>query len=74
VLLSGMGNDGAQEMRALYDLGATTLVQDKESSLIHGIPGEAIKLGAARHVLPLQQIAPALLTLTGYDTAAQRGR
>ncbi|MCZ7555796.1 MAG: CheB methylesterase domain-containing protein [Bacteroidia bacterium] len=69
VLLSGMGNDGAHEMRALYEHGATTLVQDKESSLIHGIPGEAIKLGAARHILPVQQIAPALLTLSGYRAA-----
>ncbi len=65
VLLSGMGVDGAQEMRALFDIGATTLAQDKETSLIYGIPGEAIKLGAARHILPVQKIAPALISFAG---------
>ncbi|MBN1446912.1 MAG: chemotaxis response regulator protein-glutamate methylesterase [Bacteroidetes bacterium] len=60
VLLSGMGNDGAAEMRRLYDLGALTIAQDKETSLIHGIPGEAIKLQAARFILPIQEIGTAL--------------
>ena len=64
VLLSGMGADGALEMRALFDAGAVTIAQDKETSLIHGIPGEAIKLGAARYILPLEGIAPALVSLT----------
>jgi two-component system chemotaxis response regulator CheB len=60
VLLSGMGNDGAAEMRRLFDAGACTIAQDKETSLIHGIPGEAIKLAAARFILPVQEISPAL--------------
>lgn len=67
VLLSGMGTDGAAEMRILHQAGARTIAQDKESSLIHGIPGEAIKLGAVRYVLPVQHIASAL------QTFAQRG-
>ncbi|HOJ02662.1 MAG TPA: chemotaxis protein CheB [Bacteroidota bacterium] len=67
VLLSGMGTDGAAEMRVLHQAGARTIAQDKESSLIHGIPGEAIKLGAVRYVLPIQHIASAL------HTFAQRG-
>jgi two-component system chemotaxis response regulator CheB len=67
VLLSGMGTDGAAEMRILFQAGARTIAQDKESSLIHGIPGEAIKLGAVRYVLPVQHIASAL------QTFAQRG-
>lgn len=60
VLLSGMGDDGAQAMRSLYDAGAMTVAQDKESSLIHGIPGEAIRLSAARLVLGLEDIGPAV--------------
>ncbi|PLX31084.1 MAG: hypothetical protein C0600_06600 [Ignavibacteria bacterium] len=64
VLLSGMGNDGAAEMRQLYDAGACTIAQDKETSLIHGIPGEAIKLAATRHILPVQEIGKKLDVLT----------
>jgi two-component system, chemotaxis family, protein-glutamate methylesterase/glutaminase len=64
VLLSGMGNDGAQEMRQLHDAGAITIAQDKATSLIHGIPGEAIKLAAVTSVLPIQEIGPALLALS----------
>jgi two-component system, chemotaxis family, protein-glutamate methylesterase/glutaminase len=64
ILLSGMGVDGAVEMRALYEAGAMTIAQDKETSLIHGIPGEAIKIGAVRLILPVQQIAPALCSIS----------
>ncbi|MBR9978009.1 MAG: hypothetical protein KFH87_07970 [Bacteroidetes bacterium] len=63
VLLSGMGNDGAKGMHRLHSTGALTIAQDKETSLIHGIPGEAIKLGAVSTVLPVQQIGPLLLSL-----------
>ncbi|CAN5401770.1 chemotaxis response regulator protein-glutamate methylesterase [soil metagenome] len=45
VLLNGMGVDGAQEMKELKDLGAPTIAQDKESSVVFGMPGEAIRLG-----------------------------
>ena len=68
VLLSGMGNDGAKEMRRLFDIGASTIAQDKETSLIHGIPGEAIKLDAARYVLPVHEISTVLQIL------ARKGR
>lgn len=57
VLLTGMGKDGAVELKLMKDSGATTIVQDKESSVVHGMPGEAIKLGAAMHILPPAQIA-----------------
>ncbi len=57
VLLTGMGRDGAEELKEMRDRGALTIAQDKESSIIHGMPGEAIKLGAARHVLPPDQIS-----------------
>lgn len=61
VLLTGMGKDGARQLKAMSDAGAQTIVQDRETSVIHGMPGAAIALGAAREVLPLDQIADALL-------------
>lgn len=60
VLLTGMGRDGAAELKLMKEQGAVTIAQDRESSIVHGMPGEAIRLGAATHVLPLEQIAPAL--------------
>ncbi len=57
VLLTGMGKDGANELRLMKEKGAVTIAQDKESSVIHGMPGEAIKLGAATYVLPPDKIA-----------------
>lgn len=63
VLLTGMGKDGAEELKLMKDKGAVTIVQDNESSVVHGIPGEAIKLDAAQHVLPPEKIASALVSL-----------
>jgi two-component system, chemotaxis family, protein-glutamate methylesterase/glutaminase len=57
VLLTGMGSDGAAGMLHLKDAGATTFAQDEESCVVFGMPREAIKLGAAQHVLPLEQFA-----------------
>jgi two-component system chemotaxis response regulator CheB len=65
VLLTGMGRDGAAELKLMKKKGAITIVQDRESSVVHGMPGEAIRLGAATHVLPLDRIAAALSTLVG---------
>jgi two-component system chemotaxis response regulator CheB len=63
VLLSGMGKDGAQELKRMRDGGATTIAQDRETSVVHGMPGEAIALGGATHVLPAHKIAGALRAL-----------
>ncbi len=52
VLLTGMGRDGAKELRLMRDLGAVTIAQDEETSIVHGMPGEAIKLKGARYILP----------------------
>jgi two-component system chemotaxis response regulator CheB len=63
-LLTGMGRDGAEELRQLKEKGAITFAQDKGTSVVHGMPGEAVRLGAATFVLPLEKIAPALINLT----------
>jgi two-component system chemotaxis response regulator CheB len=60
VLLTGMGKDGAVELKTMKEKGAVTIAQDKESSLIHGMPGEAIKINAATYVLPPEEIAGAM--------------
>ncbi len=57
LLLTGMGNDGAQGLKRLHDAGALTAAQDEASSVVFGMPREAIKLGAADYVLPLDKIA-----------------
>ncbi len=62
-LLTGMGRDGAEELKVLREKGAVTFAQDKESSIVHGMPGEAIKLDAATLVLPPEKIAAALTSL-----------
>jgi two-component system chemotaxis response regulator CheB len=63
VLLTGMGKDGAGELRLLRDTGAVTMVQDKDSAVVYGMPGEAIRLGAATYVLPPERIAARLVRL-----------
>jgi two-component system chemotaxis response regulator CheB len=63
VLLTGMGKDGAEELKLLKDCGAVTLAQDKESSVVHGMPGEAIQLGGATFVLASDRITAVLASL-----------
>jgi two-component system chemotaxis response regulator CheB len=63
-LLTGMGRDGVEELKLLKDRGAVTFAQDKDSSIVHGMPGEAIKLDAATLVLPSEKIASMLTSLT----------
>jgi two-component system chemotaxis response regulator CheB len=62
-LLTGMGKDGAAGLLALRQSGALTLVQNETSSVVFGMPREAIQIGAADRVLALNQIAPALAAL-----------
>lgn len=57
VLLTGMGNDGAVGLKEMRDRGAATIVQDRDSAVIFGMPAEAIRLDAADHVLPPKDIA-----------------
>jgi two-component system chemotaxis response regulator CheB len=61
VLLTGMGKDGAAELKQMKDEGAYTIAQDHASSVVHGMPGHAIELGGATQVLPADKIAGALI-------------
>jgi len=62
-LLTGMGRDGAAGLLAIRSAGGMTLAQDEGTSVVFGMPGEAVRLGAARAVLPLGEIAPAIASL-----------
>lgn len=61
IMLTGMGADGAAAMREMRDAGSYNYVQDEASCIVFGMPREAIAHGAADEVLPLTQIAPALI-------------
>jgi two-component system, chemotaxis family, protein-glutamate methylesterase/glutaminase len=61
IMLTGMGNDGALAMKEMRDKGSYNFVQNEATCVVFGMPREAIAAGAANEVLPLSQIAPALL-------------
>ena len=63
ILLTGMGRDGAAGLKRLLEAGGVTIAQDEESCVIFGMPGEAIRLGAAQYVLPPQQISETICSL-----------
>jgi two-component system chemotaxis response regulator CheB len=67
VLLTGMGRDGAEELKHMRDSGSLTIAQDQETSVVFGMPGEAIRLGGATYVLPPEKIAALLNTLVDYS-------
>jgi two-component system, chemotaxis family, protein-glutamate methylesterase/glutaminase len=69
VLLTGMGKDGAPELKSLREKGAVTIAQDEKSSVVHGMPGEAIHLGAAAYVLPPEKIGAMLASLAAKGKA-----
>jgi len=60
VLLTGMGDDGAEAMTTLRQRGGRTIAQDEASSVIYGMPGELVKRGGASQILPASQIAAQL--------------
>ena len=72
VLLTGMGKDGAAGLLEMRQAGAATLAQDEASCVVYGMPREAVALGAAAEVLPLEEIAPRLLSLAAASGRAQR--
>ena len=66
VLLTGMGRDGATGLLQLRAAGGTTMAQDEETSVIFGMPGEAVRLGAVDHVLAPERIAEMIRNLAGH--------
>jgi two-component system chemotaxis response regulator CheB len=60
VVLTGMGRDGAAGLREMHDRGAATFAQDRESSVVHGMPAAAVALQAVDRVLPIERMAEAL--------------
>jgi two-component system chemotaxis response regulator CheB len=66
VLLTGMGRDGAEELKIMRDKGAVTIIQDRDSSVVYGMPGAAQELGAAMYELSPDKIGSALMEISGY--------
>ncbi len=63
ILLSGMGRDGAEELKGLRDIGAVTFIQDRVSCVVFGMPGEAARLGGASYTMSPEAIASAIVNL-----------
>ena len=63
VILTGMGADGAKGMKEMRDQGIETIAQDEKTSVVWGMPGEAVKIDAASHIKPLDKVAESILSL-----------
>jgi len=72
VLLPGMGADGAKGLLAMRQAGARTIAQNQETCVVFGMPREAINLGAAERVLPIEEIAVEALRMAS-QAAPSRG-
>jgi two-component system chemotaxis response regulator CheB len=69
VIMTGMGRDGADGLRAMKQRGARTIAQDAATCVVFGMPKEAIALGAVDEIVPLPKLAPTIL-----ERAASRVR
>jgi len=67
VILTGMGADGARGLLNLLEQGAPTIAQDEASSVVWGMPGRSVELGAAQQILPLDKIPRAILKLAAME-------
>jgi two-component system, chemotaxis family, protein-glutamate methylesterase/glutaminase len=74
IMLTGMGADGAQAMREMKDAGSHNFVQDEATCVVFGMPKMAIQAGAAHEILPLNQIAPAVLNRLATTPSGVRHR
>jgi len=72
VIMTGMGDDGAQGLGEMKEAGAATIAQDEASCIVFGMPKEAISRGAVNVVVPLEQIASAALSLQRLDRQDER--
>ncbi|HKZ17918.1 MAG TPA: chemotaxis-specific protein-glutamate methyltransferase CheB [Geobacteraceae bacterium] len=70
VLLTGMGKDGAEELKTLLEKGGITVAQNRESSVVFGMPGEAVRINAAEHILPPEEIIALLIRLVNGPRSA----
>ena len=61
VVLTGMGRDGARGLKEIRDRGGRTIAQHESTCVVYGMPKEAVELGAAEAVLPLDEIGPAII-------------
>ncbi|MFO1408792.1 MAG: chemotaxis protein CheB [Steroidobacteraceae bacterium] len=69
-----MGADGAKGLKRMREAGAVTLAQDEQSSVVWGMPGAAVEIGAVMHVLPLERIADEIVRqLSAAPAAAVAG-
>jgi len=68
ILLTGMGRDGARELKMMKERGAMTITQDRESSAVYGMPGVAEEIGAALYILSPGRIVDALIAMTNNET------
>ena len=66
IILTGMGQDGAEGLLAMKRAGAQTMAQDKASSVVYGMPRVAAEIGAAEHIVPLSQIAAAAMAMRAH--------
>jgi two-component system chemotaxis response regulator CheB len=62
-ILTGMGKDGARGLKEMLDAGSRTIAQDEATSVVWGMPGEAVTLGAAQYILALENVAGKILSL-----------
>jgi two-component system chemotaxis response regulator CheB len=72
VILTGMGKDGARGMLELRNQGVRTIAQDEYSSVVFGMPKEAIAIGGAEFVEPLSEIAEKITLLTKDRSQAKK--
>ena len=63
IILTGMGDDGASGLKEIQETGAPTIAQDEETSIVWGMPGSAVAINAANHVLGLDKIASKLFSI-----------
>jgi two-component system chemotaxis response regulator CheB len=73
VIMTGMGDDGASGLLEMKEAGASTIAQDESTSVVFGMPNEAIKRGAVDRVLPLQKISGEVLALCAEENPVAEG-
>jgi two-component system chemotaxis response regulator CheB len=69
VLMTGMGDDGAEAMATLANLGGTTIAESEETAVVWGMPGELVRAGAAHWIEPVHKIASRLLEIAPQHAA-----